>query len=103
MWAAISPGLGLADSYGGLYLGLVVFAAIGTVLTAGYFLWLIQRVNLGEPPERWANEPLADVQVIEWVSWLPLLALILALGIFPRLVFGVQDAAVTNLVGFLGG
>ncbi len=103
MWAAISPGLGLADSYGGLYLGLVVFAAIGTVLTAGYFLWLIQRVNLGEPPERWADEPLADVQAIEWVSWLPLLALILALGIFPRLVFGVQDAAVTNLVGFLGG
>src|SRR6056297_886929 len=103
MWAAIDPGLGLADSYGGLYLGLVVFAAIGTVLTAGYFLWLIQRINLGEPTERWANEPLADVQAIEWVSWLPLLALILALGIFPRLLFGVQDAAVTNLVGFLGG
>lgn len=103
MWAAIDPGLGLADSYGGLYLGLVVFAAIGTVLTAGYFLWLIQRINLGEPTERWANEQLADVQAIEWVSWLPLLALILALGIFPRLLFGVQDAAVTNLVGFLGG
>jgi len=103
MWAAIDPGLGLADTYGGLYLALVVFAAIGTVLTAGYFLWLIQRINLGEPTERWANEPLADVQVIEWVSWLPLLALILALGIFPRLLFGVQDAAVTNLVGFLGG
>jgi len=103
MWAAISPGLGLADSYGGLYLGLVVFAAIGTVLTAGYFLWLIQRISLGEPTERWADEPLADVQAIEWVSWLPLLALILALGIFPRLLFGVQDAAVTNLVGFLGG
>ncbi len=103
MWAAISPGAGLADGYGGLYLGLVVFAAIGTVLTAGYFLWLIQRINLGEPPERWASEPLADVQTIEWVSWLPLLALILALGIFPRLLFGLQDAAVTNLVGFLGG
>ena len=103
MWAAISPGLGLADSYGGLYLGLVVFAAIGTVLTAGYFLWLIQRISLGEPTERWADEQLADVQAIEWVAWLPLLALILALGIFPRLLFGVQDAAVTNLVGFLGG
>jgi NADH-quinone oxidoreductase subunit M len=103
MWAAIDPGLGLSESYGGLYLGLVIVAAIGTVLTAGYFLWLIQRINLGEPTERWANEPLADVQTIEWISWLPLLALILALGIFPRLLFGVQDAAVTNLVGFLGG
>jgi NADH-quinone oxidoreductase subunit M len=103
MWAAISPGLGLADSYGGLYLGLVVFAAIGTVLTAGYFLWLLQRVNLGQPPERWAAEPLDDVLRIEWVSWLPLLVLVLALGIFPVLVFGVQDGAVTNLMGYLGG
>jgi NADH-quinone oxidoreductase subunit M len=103
MWAAISPGLGLADAYGGLYLGLVVFAAIGTVLTAGYFLWLLQRVNLGNPPEKWAAEPLDDVLRIEWVSWTPLLLLILLLGIFPVLIFGVQDAAVTNLMGYLGG
>jgi NADH-quinone oxidoreductase subunit M len=103
MWAAISPGLGLADAYGGLYLGLVVFAAVGTVLTAGYFLWLLQRVNLGNPPEKWAAEPLDDVLRIEWVSWTPLLLLILLLGIFPVLVFGVQDAAVTNLMGYLGG
>jgi NADH-quinone oxidoreductase subunit M len=103
MWAAISPGLGIADQYGALYLGLVVFAAIGTVLTAAYFLWLLQRVNLGDPTERWAAEPLDDVMRIEWVSWTPLLVLILLLGIFPVLVFGVQDAAVTNLMGYLGG
>ncbi len=102
MWAAISPGLGLADTYGGLYLTLVIFAAIGTVLTAGYFLWLLQRVNLGEPPERWAAEPLDDVMRVEWVAWTPLLVLILALGIFPVLVFGVQDAAVANLMAYLG-
>ncbi|MEX0952290.1 MAG: NADH-quinone oxidoreductase subunit M [Nitriliruptoraceae bacterium] len=101
MWAAISPGLGLADTYGGLYLTLVIFAAVGTVLTAGYFLWLLQRVNLGEPPERWAAEPLEDVMRIEWVSWTPLLLLILVLGIFPVLVFGVQDAAVANLMSYL--
>ncbi|MEX0591899.1 MAG: NADH-quinone oxidoreductase subunit M [Nitriliruptoraceae bacterium] len=103
MWAAISPGLGLADAYGGLYLGLVIFAALGTVLTAGYFLWLLQRVNLGNPSEKWAAEPLDDVMRIEWVSWTPLLILIIALGIFPVLIFGVQDAAVTNLMGYLGG
>ena len=103
MWAAISPGGDLGDAYGGLYLGLVIFAAIGTVLTAGYFLWLLQRVNLGQPPARWADEPLDDVLRIEWVSWVPLLILILALGIFPRLVFGVQDAAVTTLMSFVTG
>ncbi len=103
MWAAISPGAGLMASYEGLYLTLVIFAAIGTVLTAGYFLWMLQRVNLGRPLPKWADEPLDDVMAIEWVSWTPLLLLILALGIFPRLVFGVQDAAVSQIVGFLGG
>jgi NADH-quinone oxidoreductase subunit M len=104
MWAAISPGGGLAERFGGLYLVLVVFAAIGTVLTAGYFLWLIQRVNLGRPTARWADEPLDDVLRFEWVAWTPLLILIIALGLFPRLVFGVQDAAVASLMStVLGG
>jgi NADH-quinone oxidoreductase subunit M len=103
MWAAIRPGMGLADSYGGLYLGLVVTAAIGTVLTAGYFLWLLQRVNLGRPSERWVDEPLDDVMRIEWVAWTPLLILILALGVFPRLLFGVQDDAVSTIVRAIGG
>ena len=103
MWAAISPGMGLADDFQGLYLVLVVFAAIGTVLTAAYFLWLMQRINLGEPLERWANEPLDDVKAIEWVSWTPLLVLVIALGVAPVLVFGVQDAAVQTLMGYLAG
>jgi NADH-quinone oxidoreductase subunit M len=103
MWAAINPGLGLADSYAGLYLGLVVFAALGTVLTAAYFLWLMQRINLGKPLDRWVDEPLEDIQAIEWVSWTPLVILVLALGVYPRLLFGVQNDAVVNLMGYLGG
>jgi NADH-quinone oxidoreductase subunit M len=104
MWAAISPGGGIGDRFGGLYLALVVFAAIGTVLTAGYFLWLLQRINLGSPLPRWADEPLDDVMRIEWVSWTPLLVLILGLGVYPRLLFGVQDAAVSNIMRtVLGG
>jgi len=103
MWAAINPGLGLADRFGGLYIGLVIFAAIGTVLTAGYVLWMLQRVNLGTPPAKWADAELDDVQRIEWIAWTPLLVLILALGVFPRLVFGVQDAAVSVLLRAMGG
>jgi NADH-quinone oxidoreductase subunit M len=103
MWAAISPGAGIGDSYSGLYLVLVVFAALGTVLTAGYFLWLMQRINLGQPSDRWIGEPLDDVMRIEWVSWTPLLVLILALGVYPRLLFGVQNAAVANLMSVFTG
>jgi len=102
MWAAISPGGTLADDYGGLYLALVIGAAVGTVLTAAYFLWLLQRVNLGTPLAKWKDADLQDVMTVEWVSWLPLAAIILAMGVYPRLIFGVQDAAVANLVSFFG-
>ena len=103
MWAAIQPSQGLIDGgYKNLYVGLVIAAAIGTVLTAGYFLWMIQRVNLGRPPERWADKKLADVMTVEWISWAPLVVLIIALGLLPWLVFGVQDAAVARLFGFGG-
>ncbi len=102
LWAARSPAPAIAANWSGLYLGLVIAGAAGTVLTAAYFLWLIQRVGLGTPTERWAAEPLADVMPIEWVSWTPLLILVFVLGPFP-FVFNIQDPAVTNLVSFLGG
>jgi NADH-quinone oxidoreductase subunit M len=101
--SAITPAASLEASYDGLYLGLVIAGAVGTVLTAGYFLWMLQRVNLGKPPEKWASETLDDVLPIEWVSWAPLLVIILAMGVFPRLIFGVQEDAVRLLVGFIGG
>ena len=34
---------------------------IGTVLTAGYFLWMLQRVNMGTIPERWREHGFRDV------------------------------------------
>ena len=34
------------------------------------------------------------MHVAEWLAWTPLLILILALGIFPSLLFNVTDGAV---------
>jgi NADH-quinone oxidoreductase subunit M len=76
---------------------------VGTILTAGYFLWMLQRVNMGFLPERWKEHPLRDMVAVEWVSWLPLLVLIVALGVFPRLVFGMSDDAVRGVLSLLGG
>jgi NADH-quinone oxidoreductase subunit M len=98
MWAAISPGGSLATDYEGLYIALVVGAALGTVLTAAYFLWLLQRINLGTPLPRWADAKLSDIMTVEYVSWVPLALIILIMGIFPVVVFGVQNDAVTDLV-----
>ena len=64
---------------------------IGTVLTAGYFLWMLQRVNMGTMPDSGASPGFRDVLAVEWVSWLPLLALILLLGLFPSIMFNVTQ------------
>jgi NADH-quinone oxidoreductase subunit M len=77
-----------------LFRTLMVFGGIGTILTAGYFLWTLQRVNLGTLPESWKEKPLSDVTRVEWLAWAPLLVGILFLGLFPRIVFGTTNEAV---------
>jgi NADH:ubiquinone oxidoreductase subunit 4 (subunit M) len=38
------------------------------------------------------------VNAFEWTAWLPMLLLIVALGIFPGVLFRVTDGAVTHMV-----
>jgi NADH-quinone oxidoreductase subunit M len=100
--SAFRPNETLLADHVGLFRGLMVAGGIGTILTAGYFLWMLQRVNMGAIPERWHEHALVDVNAVEWASWVPLLVLILALGIFPRLIFGVSQEAVGGILGVLG-
>ena len=80
---------------GGICRVYMVVAALGTVLAAGYLLWLLQRVAFGNPPEEFAEDPnITDTTKHEWIAWAPLLALIVAIGIYPNLVFRVTDGAV---------
>jgi NADH-quinone oxidoreductase subunit M len=92
-----APGLNV-----GLFRGYMVIGGIGTILTAGYFLWMLQRVNLGKVPAQWEGKRLFDVQSLELLSWAPLLVLILGMGLFPRLIFGVTNDSVLHLVKALG-
>ncbi|HUH07772.1 MAG TPA: NADH-quinone oxidoreductase subunit M [Egibacteraceae bacterium] len=98
--AAFSPAEQLS-AYLPLYRTLMVLAAVGTVLTAGYFLWMLQRVNMGAAPDRWKDAALADVSRVELGAWIPLLVLILALGVLPFLIFGMTNQPVTDLLGQL--
>jgi NADH-quinone oxidoreductase subunit M len=95
------PGAGLNEV---LFRVLMVGGGIGTVLTAGYLLWTVQRVNLGRVPERFqAGTGIFDVHRIEWMAWAPLLILIVVAGFYPNLVLGVTSDAVRSLVGVFGG
>jgi NADH-quinone oxidoreductase subunit M len=97
--SAFSPGAGLSV---GLYRGFMIAGGIGTILTAGYFLWMLQRVNMGTLPDKWQETTFTDTLTVEWVAWVPLLIGILVLGLFPRLVFGMTDDAVSGILHLIG-
>ncbi len=97
--ASYQPAAGLNV---GLFRGFMIAGGVGTILTAGYFLWMLQRVNMGVAPERWKEHHLTDILAVEWVSWVPLLVLVVVLGLFPKLVFGATDQAVNGLLHAIG-
>ena len=77
-----------------LFRGYMVVASIGTVLAAGYLLWMYQRTAFGTPTEEFADAHIHDVHTPEWLAWAPLLVLIVVLGVYPNLLFGVTGDAV---------
>jgi NADH-quinone oxidoreductase subunit M len=96
--SAFSPAPGLSL---GLFRTLMVLGGVGTILTAGYFLWMLQRVNLGTIPERWRDRALVDVSGVEYLSWWPLIVGTLLLGIAPGIVLGITNEAVGTLTSLL--
>ena len=95
---AFNPAAGLSI---GLFRGFMIAGGVGTILTAGYFLWMLQRVNLGTLPDRWKESGFRDILAVEWTAWLPLLLGIIVLGVYPRLVFGATNDAVAGLMNLL--
>jgi NADH-quinone oxidoreductase subunit M len=76
----------------------MVLGAVGTVLTAGYMLWMLQRVNLGEPPPEWETHELHDADRFELAAWVPIIVLIVVIGLYPRVVLDSTTDTVTSLV-----
>jgi NADH-quinone oxidoreductase subunit M len=98
--SAYSPAIGLSES---TFRTFMVIAAVGTVLAAGYLLWLYQRTSFGEPSAEFAHDGhIHDVNIYEWVAWTPLLIMILVLGIFPNLLFKVMNPAVNTALQAVG-
>ena len=87
----------------GLFRTFMILGGIGTILTAGYFLWMLQRINMGLAPERWKDHGFRDILTVEWVSWVPLLVLILVLGLIPSIVLNSTEQGVNLIVKIFGG
>jgi NADH-quinone oxidoreductase subunit M len=94
--SAFNPAPGISVE---LFRFYMVVAAVGTVFAAGYLLWMLQKVAFGTPKDEFKEAHIHDVGTAEWIAWLPLLGLIVALGVYPNLLFKLTDGAVTQLFG----
>ncbi|MFZ2043632.1 NADH-quinone oxidoreductase subunit M [Trebonia sp.] len=70
------------------------FATAGIILAAIYALWLYQRIATGPVAEPVAKMP--DLRFRELVAVFPLVALIIAMGVYPKPVLDVINPAVQS-------
>jgi NADH-quinone oxidoreductase subunit M len=72
-------------------------AATGVILSAAYALWLYRRVTLGQLIKE-SLKSITDMTPRERWIFVPLIAMTLILGVYPRLVTDVTGPAVAALV-----
>jgi NADH-quinone oxidoreductase subunit M len=76
---------------------VTIFAATGVILSAAYALYLYRRVVFGELVKP-ALKTIQDLSLREIAILAPLVALTIAMGIYPKPVFDVTSASVANLI-----
>jgi NADH-quinone oxidoreductase subunit M len=76
---------------------MVLLSMGGIVLAAGYMLWMLQRVVLGQPKNPTIAQ-LSDLSIRELVTVIPLAILILWIGLYPGPLMEMMDSSVTHLV-----
>ncbi|MGB4744716.1 MAG: NADH-quinone oxidoreductase subunit M [Candidatus Microthrix parvicella] len=93
-----APGINLV-----LFRTLMVVAALGTVLAAGYLLWLFQRTSFGVPTDEFEKDPaIEDVKMTEWIAWTPMIVMIVVLGFVPGLIMNITNPAAGALAAAFG-
>ena len=79
---------------------LAVVASSALVLSAIYVLWLYQRMMTG--PARFGDRNLRDLVPRELTVVVPLIALLLVLGVYPKPALDVINPAVTHTLDTIG-
>jgi NADH-quinone oxidoreductase subunit M len=74
-----------------------IWAVPGVVLAAAYLLWLYQRVYFGKVTNP-KNEKLADLTPRELATFIPLVVLAFAIGIYPKPLFQILEQPVNEIV-----
>jgi len=74
-----------------------ILSATGMILGAVYMLWMFQRVMYGEVVKE-ENKNLKDMNAREILTFLPILALIVWIGVYPQPFLRKMDASVQALI-----
>jgi NADH-quinone oxidoreductase subunit M len=78
-----------------------ILGVLGIVITAGYILWMLQRVFYGQVLERFNKA--YDADILERVYIFTFVAVIMLVGIYPAILTDVIKTAVMPIMGLLGG
>ncbi len=78
---------------------ITIISTLGILLGAGYMLWTMQRVFLGNLKEKWSN--LKDLTGREYAMFIPLSLIVLFVGIYPASMLNLMNTSVNAMVHFM--
>jgi NADH-quinone oxidoreductase subunit M len=78
------------------FVTFMVFGGLGAVLTAAYFLRLLSTITHGRASR---DTPVAALSAYEYAAWVPLVALTLVVGLWPKTLLDLTTAPVRALLG----
>ncbi len=82
-----------------VYRTITILAALGIILTAGYILWMLQRIFMGQPKEQYAD--FSEISSREVVTLAPLGIIVIVLGVYPMPVLALIRASTGYLLGLV--
>lgn len=78
-----------------------ILGVLGIVITAGYILWMLQRVFYGPVLEQFNG--VSDADILERVYMFIFIAVIMLVGIYPAIITDVIKTGILPIAGLLGG
>jgi NADH-quinone oxidoreductase subunit M len=75
----------------------VAFAVTGVVLGALYMLWTYERVMFG-PITKKVNETIRDLSAREIATMVPLMALMVVMGLYPKLIIAKMEPSIVQVL-----
>lgn len=81
---------------------IAIIAAISIVITASYIIKVIRKVFFGEMPAEFEGH-IYEISALDKVALVTLSLILVALGVFPRLMVPLVESGVDNVLRLFGG